>query len=382
MKRIIIAIDSFKDCMTSREISDFLSKQLLERYAELELVIVPIADGGEGMVEALSFGSLTEQRLVSVEVHDPLMRPITSSYIVVDGGQTAIMEMATAAGLELVEIEMRNPLHTTTFGVGEVIVDALSRSVRRIVMGIGGSATNDAGMGMLIALGFRFLDRDGRELFGSGENLDKVDSIDMREVDPRLVGVDFDIACDVNNPFYGENGAAHVFAPQKGADSAAVEQLDRGLRHFAKIVTRTSGCQIDTLSGAGAAGGMGGGAVALLNAGLRSGIDIMLDEVDFDNIINGASLIITGEGKMDRQTLMGKAPFGVLKRGIERHIPVIALAGRIDDSQQLKTAGFSSLFEITPPDMPTEQAVKAEVTQRNITRIIESIDFKKIMSAL
>lgn len=374
MSKIVIAVDSFKDCISSLEIAQIIVSHQQWRYPDTKFLSIPIADGGEGLVEAMAQRDCSVVRKM---VHDPLMRPIEGGYLIADAGRTAILEMATAAGLELVESKHRNPLYTTTYGVGEMIADALERGCRRFLLGIGGSATNDAGMGMLEALGFRFLDSTGDALFGSGENLEKVVSIDHSNINPLLREATFEIACDVNNPFSGPQGAAYIFAPQKGADESAVKRLDSGLKHFAKIIAQFNNCCINEIPGAGAAGGLGGGAVVMLGAQLRSGIDMVLDYLDFDILIEGASLIITGEGRMDRQTLMGKSPYGVLKRGGEQKIPVLAIAGRVVDRELLLSTGFADILEISPRDLPLQEATKRSVAESNIKNILDSVDLKK-----
>lgn len=372
--KIVLAIDSFKDCISSMEIARIIVSHLQRRYSDTEFLSIPISDGGEGLVEAMSGRDCTVVRRM---FHDPLMRPIEGNYLVSDAGRTAILEMATVAGLELVEPKHRNPLYTTTYGVGEMIADALERGCRELLLGIGGSATNDAGMGMLEALGFRFLDSNGDALFGCGENLEKVVSIDPRNINPLLRQARFEIACDVNNPFSGAQGAACVFAPQKGADAITVKRLDGGLKHFAEIIAQFNNFRINDIAGAGAAGGLGGGAVAILGAQLRSGIDIVLDYLDFDRLIEGTSLIITGEGRMDRQTLMGKSPYGVLRRGLSQKIPVLAIAGRVEDRELLLGTGFADILEISPRDLPLQEATKRSVAQSNIKNTLDSVELKK-----
>lgn len=369
MKRIILAIDSFKGCLSSAELAEVIIRFCTNRYPELQFRTVSVSDGGEGLLEALAPTRPTRE--IRLNVHDPLMRNLEARYLIADRGRTAILEMAAAAGLPLLSPPERNPLATTTFGVGELIADALDRGCRHFLMGIGGSATNDAGTGMLQALGFRLLDSLGNELPGTGASLEQIATIDRQNVRPSLREASFEIACDVNNPFYGTNGAAYVFAPQKGADLPMVERLDRGLRNFANVLHAFSGKQIDTVAGAGAAGGLGGCLMALLGAKLRPGIELILDTTGFDLLIEDASLIFTGEGRMDRQTLMGKVPSGVLERGMKRGIPVIALAGRIDDREQLLAAGFSDLFEISPREIPLSRAMEKNTTAENIRRTLQ-----------
>ena len=282
--------------------------------------------------------------------------------------------MARASGLPLVPLEKRNPLVTTTFGVGELIKDAISKGCTKFIVGIGGSATNDAGLGMLQALGFRFSDKEGKEVgTGRGEVLIKVAYIDSTFVHPALNSCRFTVACDVQNLFYGPEGAAYVFAPQKGADREMVEALDAGLQNFAEVIRHTTGKDISHHPGAGAAGGRGGSLLAFLNAELKPGIQLMLEALDFSNKIKSADLIITGEGKADRQTLMGKVPSGILAEARKQNIPVILLAGNIEDSDELQQAGFEGVFSVNPPFISLEEAMRPEVARKNIQQTVESI---------
>lgn len=264
--------------------------------------------------------------------------------------------MAAISGLPLVTPEKRNPMQTTTFGTGELIRDALQRGCRHFIIGLGGSATNDAGLGMLRALGFRFPDKTGNVSGYGGQMMGKVDSIDTSSVHPLLSGCTFTAACDVRNPFYGTDGAAYVFAPQKGADAAMIEALDAGMRHLAAVIFRTTGKDISSCPGAGAAGGMGGSLSAFLNAELKPGIQLLLEMQNFAEQIKDADLIITGEGKSDRQTVMGKVPYGILTEARKQHIPVVLIAGGIEDTDILTRAGFHGIFSITPSPVALEQA--------------------------
>ncbi len=376
MKRITIATDSFKGSLSSSQVADAIERGLCCVLPECEVRKVCIADGGEGLVEALVQNLGGE--LVDVEVCDALMRPIVARYGIVDGGTTAVIEMSAASGLPLLKPEERNPLKTSTYGTGEMIADALRRGCRRFLVGIGGSATNDAGVGMLQALGYRFLDALGTELTGGGEILEMICSIDTSFVMPEIGDAEFVVACDVINPLYGEQGAAHVFAPQKGADSAMVERLDWGLRNFAEVVKRYNGVDIASLAGAGAAGGLGGGFVAMLNARLESGIDMVLEAIRFDDIIKGCDLVITGEGRIDNQTLMGKAPSGVLRRAQMQGIPVVAIGGAVVESDALKQCGFAAIIPVENDGVSLQEAMRPDVAARNIERTAAAIAQKLI----
>ena len=366
MRRITIAMDSFKGSLASGQVADAVERGLLRVLSSCEIRKVCIADGGEGTVEALVQNLCGE--LVDVEVCDALMRPIVARYGIVDGGTTAVIEMSAACGLPLLKPEEYNPMKTSTYGTGEMIADALRRGCRKFLVGIGGSATNDAGVGMLQALGYRFLDAAGMELTGGGEILERICSIDTTFVMSEIRDTEFVVACDVTNPLYGEQGAAYVFAPQKGANPTMVEHLDLGLRNFAKVVKRHNGIDIASLAGAGAAGGLGGGFVALLNARLERGIDMVLDAMHFDNIINGCDLIITGEGRIDNQTTMGKAPSGVLRLAQKQGIPVVAIGGEVVECAALKQSGFAAIIPVEAGVISLQEAMRPDVAMRNIER--------------
>ena len=371
MKKVVIAVDSFKGSLSSREVADAFEVGFRSIHSDCEIVKVGIADGGEGTVEALV--EALNGEYVEVEVCDPLHRPITARYGVVDGGRTAVIEMAKASGLPLLTAEERNPLFTSTFGTGEMVADALHRGCRRFLMGIGGSATNDAGTGMLRALGFRFLDSKGAELIGGGEILGDIASVDDSAVCAELRECEFIVACDVTNPLFGRRGAAYVFAPQKGADEVMVEQLDRGLQNFARVVAAHNGSNIATMEGAGAAGGLGGGVVALLGARLERGVEMVLDAMHFDSMLAGADLVVTGEGRLDRQTVMGKAPSGVLAAAAKRGVPTIAIGGGVEWCDELRSSGFRSIHIVTPEGMPLDEAMLPEVARENIRRVAMQI---------
>lgn len=365
MKKVVIAVDSFKGSISSATVGKVISDELKQRCQGVETLVCPIADGGEGMMDSIST-ALSGER-IELEVMNPLMRPIPSHYFIIEKS-TALIEMASSSGLVLIDPSERNPLKTTTRGVGETILHALDKGCRRFIIGIGGSATNDGGMGMLQALGFRFWDKNGDELGVGGEMLIQIDRIDDQKVDRRLKECSFQIACDVTNPLYGRDGAAYIFGPQKGADQKAVELLDRGLRNYAEKIYQYNGKQVASIPGSGAAGGIGGGMAGLLNATLQSGISLVLEALRFEERAKGADCIITGEGKMDRQTLMGKAPWGVLQVGLTLGIPVVGVAGRIDDNDLLIEAGFSRLIEVSPRDLPLAEVMQEEVVIANIRK--------------
>lgn len=370
MKKVVIAIDSFKGSLSSCEVANAFEQGFRPYYPECDIRKVFIADGGEGTLEAL-VGSRGGD-YVEVSVCNPLLRPIKARYGIIDG-TTAVIEMARASGLPLLTVEEQNPLLTSTYGTGELIADALQRGCSRILIGIGGSATNDAGVGMFRALGFRFLDCEGEELKGGGEILERIATIDDGNVCHEVRKCEIVVACDVTNPLYGHNGAAYIFAPQKGADAQMVERLDRGLRNFARVVEEYNGSKIGDMEGAGAAGGMGGGIKALLNATLVRGVDMVLGAMHFAEIIEGADLVVTGEGRIDDQTLMGKAPSGVLAEATKQRIPTIAIGGCIEWCEELRTSVFSSIECITPEGMALAEAMKTEVAKANIIRVAGEI---------
>ena len=371
MKKIIIASDSFKGCLSSLDIARAAGAGIRKVLPECEVVGIPVADGGEGTTEALI--DAMNGRFVSCEVHDPLMNPLRVEYGILGDRLTAVIEMASSGGLTLVPPEKRNPMLTTTYGTGEVIKDALQRGCRRFLTGIGGSATNDAGTGMLQALGFRFLDSDGKDLDKGGQILEQIAQIDSTKAIPALQESVFTIACDVNNPFSGENGAAFVYARQKGADDAMIRQLDKGLNHFASVIRGALGKDIDSIPGAGAAGGLGGGFLAFLPATLKPGIQMVLEALDFDSRIQNADLIITGEGRLDRQTGMGKTPAGVLAAGKRQQIPVIAIGGTVEETDALLQQGFLAVLSIQPGPVSLQEAMEPSFASKQIERIVEQI---------
>ena len=366
MKKITIASDSFKGSLTSAEVAEAFGAGFSEVFPKCIVQKVAIADGGEGTLDALV--STLGGRYIDIKVTDPLLRPIKARYGLVENDTTAVIEIASASGLTLLRKEERNPLQTTSFGAGELIADALRRGARHLLIGIGGSATNDAGVGILRALGFRFLDADGKELAGGGAILEKICSIDDSGAMTELREAEVTVACDVINPLYGVKGAAYVFAPQKGADATMVEQLDRGLRRFAEVVKAHNGADIAQMAGAGAAGGIGGGFVALLGARLERGIDMVLRAIHFDTLIEGSDLVITGEGRIDSQTLMGKAPSGVLRVAHAKGIPTIAIGGAVEDCKALRQSDFAAIYPITNGTLPLEKAMQHDIATANVKR--------------
>lgn len=350
------------------EVAEAAERGIRSVWPECEVLKVAVADGGEGTVGAMmaSLGG----RSVEITVNDPLMRPVRACYCI--AGDTAFMEMSAASGLPLLSREERDPMLTSTFGTGEMILDAVRRGCRRFLVGIGGSATNDGGTGMLSALGVRFLDSEGRVLAGTGADLSAITTIDISGIDPAVAGSSFIVACDVDTPFCGPDGAACVFAPQKGATPSQVAVLDRGMRSFAELINDVLGTDISAMKGAGAAGGLGGAFHAFLGAELKKGVDMVLDAIGFDQLIVGADLVITGEGKMDAQTSMGKTAYGVLWRARRQGIPVAAICGCVERCPEIMEMGFASVNAVSD-GLPLEEAMRHEVAAANVARAVESL---------
>ncbi len=330
--KFIIAPDKFKGSLTGFEFCDAVEEGLKKVFDDLQIVKMPLADGGDGTIDVVKY--YLDGEKISIKVNNPFFKPVEAPYLYSEKSQIAYIEMAEASGLKLLNEEERDCSNATTFGTGELISDALNRGAKEIILGIGGSATNDGGMGMANALGFRFLDKDGEELKPIGSNLIVVAEIDDSKKHPKLEDVKFKVACDVSNPFYGENGAAKIYAAQKGASQSEIESLDNGLRNFSKIIAETYEIDLQKMAGSGAAGGIGGGALVFLKGQLTSGIELIKELADFDNAITDADWIITGEGKLDIQTLSGKTIAGVISAASKKNIPVAALCGSVDVTEK------------------------------------------------
>lgn len=369
--KIVIAPDSFKGSLSGKEAADAIERGLRRALENIDVVKVPMADGGEGTVQSLV--DATRGKIIKLRVKDPLFRDIESFYGILGDGKTAIIEMAAASGLPLLMSEERNPLVTTTYGTGELIKHALDMGCRNIIMGIGGSATNDGGTGMASALGVRFLDSAGKEIGFGGGALNNLKSIDITGIDERIKECRIVAACDVDNPLTGTNGASYIFGPQKGADEATVKILDNNLERYGSILENTLGISVVNLPGAGAAGGLGAGLLAFLNAELKRGIDIVIEATGLEDKLKDADIVITGEGMIDYQTMFGKTPYGVAKLASKYNIPVIAIAGGIGSrAEVLYENGFNSIFSIVDKPMPLEEAVeKADILlERTAERIM------------
>lgn len=353
--KIVIAPDSFKGSMTAEEVANALHAGF-RRVGEWEILRIPVADGGEGTVQALV--DATGGEVLEAEVTGPLGEPVRAAFGLLGDGETCVIEMAQASGLPLLPLKLRNPLLTTTFGTGELIRAGLLRGCRKFIIGIGGSATNDGGMGMAQALGVHFLDDAGGELGLGGGELQRLAKIELGGLLAEAEGAEFRVACDVTNPLVGPEGAAAVYGPQKGATPEMVQLLDRGLCHFAEIVARDLGVEIATRPGAGAAGGLGGGLMAFLGAELHPGVEIVLEAVKFREQLRGAGLVITGEGKIDGQTIYGKTPIGVAQVAKSLGIPVIAIAGSLGTgAQTVHDHGIDALFSIVRGPLSLSEAM-------------------------
>lgn len=343
--KIVIAPDSFKESLTALEVAEAIETGFKRIYPDAEYVKVPMADGGEGTVQSLV--DVLQGKLIEVDVTAPLGDKTTAFFGLSGDGKTAIIEMAAASGLHLVPQDQRNPLKTTSFGTGELIKTALEQGVEHIILGIGGSATNDGGVGMLQALGVQCLNQQQENIGFGGEQLGQITKIDMSRLDPRLHKVHFSVACDVDNPLCGEKGASATFGPQKGATPDMVQQLDVALQHFSDIIERDLGLNIRDQQGAGAAGGMGGGLLLLPNVKLQSGVQIVIHTLNLSEKMQGADLVITGEGRMDSQTIHGKTPIGVAKTAKAAGKPVIAIVGCLrEDYEVVFEHGIDAVFPI------------------------------------
>lgn len=367
INKVVIASDSFKECLTSLQVAAGVEEGIRMCLPDCKIEKIAVADGGEGTVDSI-IEVMGGQR-VSVEVEGPSARPVRAEYALVEDGHTAVMEMSSACGLALIPEVERNPMKTSTYGLGQMISDALDRGCRRFIIGLGGSATNDGGTGMLAALGWRFLDSDGNQLSPVGESLGRICGIDASGVRADVLDSRFEVACDVDSPFYGIAGAAYVYGPQKGADPIMVQILDDGLRNFADVVKDYLGKDVGSFPGAGAAGGTGGAFKAFLDADLRSGAELMLDLVGFDSLISDADLIVTGEGRIDGQTAKGKLPYAVAGRASAQGVPVLAICGQ-SDVESLPF--FMKICRITPAGMPLDEAMLQENATLNIINAIRN----------
>lgn len=370
MTKYVVAPDSFKESMTAKEVCNAMEKGIKEADSAAEVIKVPMADGGEGTVDSLV--DATHGQRVIVEVTGPLGNKISAYYGILGNGTTAVIEMAKASGLEIVEKKKRNPMITTTFGTGELIRDALDHNVKEIIIGLGGSSTNDGGSGMAQALGAKLLDQNNHQIPFGGGNLDKLDKIDISNLDSRLQDVKIILASDVTNPLIGKEGASRVFGLQKGATPEMVEKLENNLQHYAEIVKRDLNKDVASLSGAGAAGGLGAGLMAFTTCEMRRGVDLAIEVTKLEEKIRDADYVFTGEGGTDFQTKFGKTPYGVAKLGKKYHKPVISLAGYLGEGiDSLYSEGFTAIFGIIPGACDLSTALKNGPS--NVARTTENI---------
>lgn len=355
--KIIIAPDSFKGSLTALEVCDAIAAGIHAFDPSAECLKAPMADGGEGTVQSLI--DATGGALRHVTVKGPLWEPVEACYGILGDGETAVIEMASASGLPLVPPNLRNPLHTTTFGTGELIRHALDAGARQFIIGIGGSATTDGGLGMAAALGARLLDDQGQEIKPDGAGLLSLASIDMSGFAPRVAEARVRVACDVDNPLYGPKGAAHVYGPQKGATPGIVEQLDEGLQNFAAVAQRDLGADVAHVPGAGAAGGLGAGLMVFCGAKLEPGVRIVIEAIGLRTLMQGADLCITGEGRIDSQTAFGKTPCGVAGVADEFTVPCLAIAGAVSPEPALNNM-FDAVFSLCNAPMSLEEAMQPD----------------------
>lgn len=373
--KFILAPDSFKESMTAKEACIAMEKGIKKVLKDAQCIHVPMADGGEGTMESLV--DATEGEIHKVVVTDPLGNKIKASFGILGDSKTAIIEIAEASGIQLVSIEDRNPMITTTFGVGELIKNALDMNVEKIIIGLGGSVTNDGGLGMLQGLGASFKDKLGNELKFGGEQLGKLHKIDLSNFDKRIFNTNIKVACDVKNPLTGENGASNVFGRQKGATDEMIKILDKNLKHYSSVVWDQFNKEIDNIEGAGAAGGLGAALVGFCNAKLESGIELVIKCTKLEEKLKDGDYVLTGEGAIDFQTKFGKTPIGVAKLAKKYKLPVIAFAGKVGRGiNDLYTLGIDSVVGITPGVMSLERALQEgrenlEIATENIIRIIK-----------
>ncbi|MBQ1269966.1 MAG: glycerate kinase [Clostridia bacterium] len=367
--KFVIVPDSFKGTLDSTEICSIIAGEISLAYPDATVARVPVADGGEGSVDC--FLSTKGGEKVFVPAHGPYGEPITSFFGLIDDGKTAVIEMSAAAGLPMVEGK-KNPLLTSTYGVGELLLSAIERGVTKVIVGLGGSCTNDYGCGMACACGIRFLDAEGKPFVPTGETLSKIEKIDFSGKHGALNDVQIITMCDIDNPPYGPNGASYVFAPQKGATLEQVKLLDEGVKHLTDIIRKATGNDYSTLAGGGAAGAMGAGMVAFFGSTLQMGINAVLDTVGFDELISDADLIFTGEGKIDTQSLRGKVVIGVARACKRQDKPVIAIVGGADgDMTEAYENGVTAIFTINK--LPQDLSVSAKFSKDNLAFTVKNV---------
>ena len=371
---IVLAPDSFKESMTAKEVCEAMERGIRKANSQIRCIHVPMADGGEGTMQSLV--DATGGRVYSKEVVGPLGNNVVAEYGILGNGEIGVIEMASASGIHLVDSEKRNPLITTTFGTGQLIKACLDKGVKKLLIGIGGSATNDGGAGFIQALGGRLLDENGDDLSYGGGALAKLHTIDLSNLDERLKYVSVEVACDVNNPLCGKEGASYVFGPQKGATREMIEILDQNLSHYAEVIKEQLGKDVISKAGAGAAGGLGAGLMAFLDVKLKSGIEMVIEYANLEEKVRDADMVWTGEGSIDFQTQYGKTPLGVAMIAKKYNKPVIALAGRVgNDIDVLYDKGIDAIFGIMRGVTSIEEVLvkgpeNVEKTSENIIRLL------------
>ena len=355
--KIIIAPDSYKDCLNASDVADFMEAGVLKVLTDPQIIKIPIADGGEGTVKAIITGA--GGRIVNTKTTGPLRNEIDSFFGVLADGETAVIEMASASGLELVPHNQRNPLNTTTFGTGQLILAALDEGCKKIIIGVGGSATTDCGMGMAQALGVVFYDSDRKPLSYGGRHMNDVKYYDDSLLDPRINKAEIKVACDVTNPLFGKRGAAYVYSAQKGASARQIRHLDDGLRNISTVIQETSGTDISCIPGSGAAGGLAGGLMAFTGAALVKGIELVTDACHFSEKVKDADLVLTGEGSTDSQTAFGKVPVGIASLAKKHLVPVICISGALGKGYEtVYEKGIDAVFGIAPVPMSLDDSIK------------------------
>ncbi len=379
MKKIILIPDSFKGTMSSGEICSIMNESIKKIYPASQVISIPVADGGEGSVDAFLYAVGGKKQ--SVIVKGPFFNDMESYYGIIDNGDTAVIEMAACAGLPLVG-DNRDVKNTTTYGVGQLISAALQNGCKKIIMGLGGSATNDAGAGAAAALGVIFTNTKGEEFIPVGGTLADIAHINVSGMDPALKTIEFIAMCDIDNPLYGPTGAACIFGPQKGATPEIAAELDNGLLHIAEVIKADLHKDVSGLKGAGSAGGMGGGMVAFFNSKLQMGIETVLDTVNFDEIVKGADIVFSGEGKIDSQSIRGKVVIGVARRTKKANVPLVAIVGDIgDDIEGAYDEGVSAIFSINRVAVDFKEAQPRAkddlaLTMDNLMRFIHRLEVK------
>lgn len=370
--KVVVAIDSFKGSLSSAEAGNAVKAGVLSAIPDARVIVKPLADGGEGTTDALIDG-LGGTR-IDLEVTGPMGTPVSAYYGYIPDQKTAVIEMASAAGITLVPDAEKNPLAATTCGVGEMILDAIRRGCRKFIIGIGGSATNDGGLGMLKALGFTFLDENGNDVGEGAQALSKIETISTENADPLLADCQFRVACDVTNPLCGPNGATYIYGPQKGVTKDLLLPIDQSMAHYAKITAQATGTQYLETSGAGAAGGLGFAFLSYLKAALIPGIDLILEAIHLEEELSDADVVVTGEGRLDHQTAMGKAPVGVARLARKYHATVLAFAGSVTkDASTCNDAGIDAFFPVIRGVTTLEEAMDPKNAQENLRATTEQV---------